>query len=506
MKRLLAFMLALLSLAVGCSSNVARPAAQGEDIFDAIAEDKPIAKKALSFGDDDSKTDAATSIDATPQPTKEPEVFTCGDYEYVLLEDGTAEIHGYTGGTETLVIPDTLDGHSVTRIGDRPFRNNRSLISVTIPDSVTSIGYNAFNYCDSLTNISIPNSVTIIGPGAFHSCRNLTSITIPESVTNIGSSAFSYCINLISINIPDSVIAIGVNPFENCDALKKISVSQDHPLLTVIDGGLFNKADKSIICYPAGLKAKEYQIPQGTTVIGSFAFGGCERLTSISMPNSVTTIEKYAFFACSKLTNINIPDSVTTIGSHAFSSCYGLSSITIPDSVITIGENPFSYAAPDIKVSENNPALAVIDGVLFSKADKRLVYYPVMHTEKEYEIPQGISIIDGFAFMGCPFLTSITIPDSVTNIGERAFEGISNLTCVTIPDSVTSIGDYAFHGCYSLTTITVPDQVKDIGLHAFADCRNLSSIIVSRGSYAAQYCEENDLPCTYSDAMDLLNH
>ena len=35
---------------------------------------------------------------------------TSGDFKYEILEDGTAEITGYTGSAETLEIPSALDG------------------------------------------------------------------------------------------------------------------------------------------------------------------------------------------------------------------------------------------------------------------------------------------------------------------------------------------------------------------------------------------------------------
>ena len=38
---------------------------------------------------------------------------TSGDFEYEVLEDGTAEITGYTGSATDLEIPSTIDGFSV---------------------------------------------------------------------------------------------------------------------------------------------------------------------------------------------------------------------------------------------------------------------------------------------------------------------------------------------------------------------------------------------------------
>ena len=108
------------------------------------------------------------------------------DYDCYTFSDGTIEITGYKGSDSDVIIPDTIGGYNVTRIGYRAFWDCTSLTSITIPDSVTSISNGAFWNCSSLTSITIPDSVTSIGYGAFWDCSSLTSITIPDSVTSIG--------------------------------------------------------------------------------------------------------------------------------------------------------------------------------------------------------------------------------------------------------------------------------------------------------------------------------
>ena len=52
-------------------------------------------------------------------------------------------------------------------------------------------------------------------------------------------------------------------------------------------------------------------IPEGTTMIGDYAFSGCSSLTSVTIPNSVTLIGPWVFEECSSLTSINIPANKT---------------------------------------------------------------------------------------------------------------------------------------------------------------------------------------------------
>ena len=394
---------------------------------------------------------------------------TYGDFEYGVLDDGTVQITAYNGSAETVVIPDTIDGKSVTSIGYGAFNGCTSLTSITIPDSVTSIGYGAFNGCTSLTSITIPNGVTSIGGSAFEGTALLDKQTTPvkyadswvvncdsdvenvmikSGTKGIANSAFSWCSSLKSITIPDSVTSIGESAFDSCSNLTAIDVEVGNNNYTSVNGVLFNKDKTELICYPAGKTDKSYTIPNSVTSIGRRAFEGCTSLTSITIPNGVTSIGDLAFYGCSSLTSITIPSSVTCIGDSTFEYCTSLTSITIPNSVTRIGEFAFEYCKSLTSIT----------------------------------IPNGVTSIGGWAFSGCTSIKSITIPNSVTSIGNVAFSDCTSLTSITIPNSVTEIGSSAFSRCTSLTSITIPDSVTSIGESAFSSCSSLTVIDVEVGN------------------------
>src|SRR5436190_1169262 len=78
-------------------------------------------------------------------------------------------------------------------------------------------------------------------------------------------------------------------------------------------------------------------IPASVTSIGDCAFEGC-KLTSVTIPASLTSIGYFTFANCTSLTNVTIPDSVSSIGDVAFANCSRLTSVIIPGSVTSIGE------------------------------------------------------------------------------------------------------------------------------------------------------------------------
>ncbi|MBQ9895808.1 MAG: leucine-rich repeat protein, partial [Synergistaceae bacterium] len=67
---------------------------------------------------------------------------------------------------------------------------------------------------------------------------------------------------------------------------------------------------------------------------------------------------------------------------------------------------------------------------MFSKTNKRLIWYPLTETATSYLIPQGITVIGDYAFSYCSSLASVTNPDSVTSISEGAFRYCSSLTSI----------------------------------------------------------------------------
>ena len=149
----------------------------------------------------------------------------------------------------------------------------------------------------------------------------------------------------------------------------------------------------NVIIPPSVSYGKTYIV----TSIGDRAFSNCSGLTSVTIGNSVTTIGGYAFSGCSGLTSVTIPNSVTSIGDNAFSDCSNLTSVYI-----------FDIAAWCNIQFKSNPLSRAQHLYLNNKEVKDLV------------IPNNVTSISDYAFVGCSCLTSVTIGNSVTSIGRSA--------------------------------------------------------------------------------------
>mgnify|MGYP001526346710 CR=1 FL=1 len=240
---------------------------------------------------------------------KKQTILTSGDYQYVLLEDGSAELLYCLSDDAEIVIPDTLDGHRVTSIDTISF--SLSLTAVTLPNSVADLDHNPFGCCPLLQTISVapehPSFYTLDGVlfrkkddvlVAYPRGKAASSYTVPQGTSAVGERAFDCCSFLTSVSLPASVTEIDDYAFSDCSALVEVS------------------------------------IPSSVDEIGSCAFNYCTALSSLVIPDSVTEIEDIAFSECSALRSALLPASVTEIGVGAFDKC--------PNLTLTVFRN--SYA------------------------------------------------------------------------------------------------------------------------------------------------------------------
>lgn len=249
--------------------------------------------------------------------------YTSGDFEYQLLDNGTAEITAYNGSDTELVIPSEIDDYVVTSIGYCAFYKNSNLRNVSMGDCITNIGSWSFAYCGSLSQIKLSDQITNIDEYAFYQCIKLQNIKFPNKLVSIGKWSFADCTSLAgTLDFPDSLETIGYNAFYCCENIEKITigkklktinssfphgmmvnyklenvfVSEHNPYFSSKDGVLFNKYISELILYPDSKKGETYCVPKTVEIISKDAFINTHYLTSIVITDNVKNIEENAFF------------------------------------------------------------------------------------------------------------------------------------------------------------------------------------------------------------------
>ena len=340
-----------------------------------------------------------------------------------------------------------LSGTYLTNIGAEAFSGCCALTEIDIPIGVYSIGEKAFFNCYMAKSLHLGSNVTKIGNSAFDGCSSLQDIPLPDGVEEIGERAFAFCIFVTSVKIPDSVQSIGKGAFYKCDALTKITIpfvgssrTNDHSPQAVF-GHIFGAVTKDSDHATTSFTYQYYADGQ------YYYYNIPSKLTSVTVTDA-ENIPEHAFYNCTNITSVSFHSAVTSIGADAFKNCSGLKAVRISD-------------------------IAAWCKIEFADMEQNPLYY----ARKLY--------------LNNELITHLTIPDSVTTIGNYAFIGCNNLTDVTVPDNVTAIGDSAFCGCGGLNTVTIGNGVTTIGSDAFGGCGKLTEISVDEEN--ANYCTSDGI-------------
>ena len=377
----------------------------------------------------DEATHTLTISGSEPMPNSPGWGISRYEIEHVVIEEGVLAIGAYAfsncTGLKSISIPS-----SVFLIGECAFAGC-GLTSISIPSSVKSIGKEAFQSCSNLTSIDLP-PVTEIREFTFSYCPSLVSVNIPNTVTSIDMYAFRGCVNLTSIDIPASVTDMGgsyvYDVFSSCTSLTSINVAEDNLQYCSVDGAVYTKDGRTLLCCPAGKSSIEFS--ENVKEIGMYAFTCCP-FTSLTIPEGVTRISSYVFDGCENLKSVTLPASLESFSGSVFAG--------------------FCSSLTGIYVAKDNPNYKSIAGVVYSKDGSELVRCP--NGVSSMDIPSFVTALDENSFSYCYALTSITIPNNVTTIGGGAFNACARLKTVTIGSGVTNIEGDAFYYSREITDV-----------------------------------------------------
>lgn len=245
-------------------------------------------------------------------------------------------------------------------------------------------------------------------------------------------------------------------------------------------------------------------------VIGSFMFYDFDNLISLKLPNSATLVEMSAVSNNKNLIELVLPDDCSEMESLSISYNKQITKLSLPSKVSTFTASCVSgcTALEEIEIDSNNCSFCVVDGVLFSKDKKKIVWYSPCKKDVSYTVPTSVTTIGEYCFTKSS-LHTVVLNEGLQEIESSAFEYSKGLSSVNFPSSLTTIGIMAFENCnlssISLSSVSKIDllsfaynpnftrvsfgkQVSDVDDAAFNGCKQLKAFDVDEGNpyYSAE--------------------
>ncbi len=160
-------------------------------------------------------------------------------------------------------------------------------------------------YTDYQMKLVLPDSLKKIGwigkgfnSGYFDMSKN--TLTIPKNVSKINSVALA-----------------NISP-------RKVVVNPGNKFFACKDGVLFSKDRKTLVYYPPEKKQKTYKIPASVRKIKAMAFYENRYLKKVVLPKKLKLMGSGAFYGCGKLSSINLEQTkIKKLTDYAFFNDWG---------------------------------------------------------------------------------------------------------------------------------------------------------------------------------------
>ena len=420
-------------------------------------------------------------------------------YTYIVKADGTAEITGYVGKRRYLTVPSTIDGYTVTSIGEAAFRGNSKLRMISLPDSLREIDAEAFYRVVNLQSIEFPESLELVGAKAFYECSRLASVGVPAkgNLKEIGCEAFAYCGRLSRFDVPDKLERLFGDAFLSDLSMTTVTATGNNPNYWIENGGLYSwtvygtgERKKTFIYYPSGLSG-DCQVTGDTEELGAYSFA-YSNVNKLELPEGLTVINAGAFTR-SRLREIVLPGSLRDIPDQCFMDCIDLEKVTLGSEIEYIGREAFArcYSLSAFTIPENS-SLKVIDDVAFSGCGGITSFAPFENSVttigerafqgtgiQEVKLKEQIKAIDPYAFANSSVETVSIADDSVLEaLPMGLFENCGNLHTINIPENIKQIGASCFAGT-DLNNVLLHKKIEFVEYGAFLNCNNLTDIDVA---------------------------
>lgn len=227
-------------------------------------------------------------------------------------------VNGYTGD---IVIPEEVNGYTVTAIDENAFMNDwgteeLTISSIDIPSTIKKIGKFAFYNCLLLKKLTIPASVETIGEQIIAG-SGVQELTVEDSDQPLNIYVVSNDMSLLAYGEQCTKVYLGRNirinseygegtggygPFTWAGALTDLTYGPQVSWLHKYE------------CWRADNLQRVTFLTDKVKELPESAFGECTNLSSIQLPSKLERIERTGIFGSQRLKTITLPATVRYVG------------------------------------------------------------------------------------------------------------------------------------------------------------------------------------------------
>ena len=423
-------------------------------------------------------------------------------------EDGTAHVSIIrTAGCENIRIPDTFNGVPITGLESKMYDDK--IETLYLGKNVLYTGGTYINLSENVQKLEISEDNPHYwsdGKALYTKDKKVLlrmlywteEYEVCSLTKTIAESAFFYCRSLKKLVLPQSLEKIEKDAFAGCDALREIDGIENVKTLAedLLNETLYYKEKPFVVSGTKLLKCntkgeKICTIPEKITRIEKYAFNGSDGLEKIYLSSSVEKIDPDAFLV----------NGSTGYRSHEDVALGGLC---------------------EIEVDPQNNTYSSVDGVLYSKDRKTLIFVPTERIKTKYIVPDFVEVIGKGAFSGSETLKEVVLPDGIKEIASKAFCGCKKLNDIKL-ENIEKIGASAFYNCKALkrvrisgvekigndafrdsgiTDLQLCDGLTQIGFYSFAECHFDSVVVPKTVRFVGESCFRGCKSITVYDSID----
>lgn len=426
--------------------------------------------------------------------------------------------------------------------------SNLTFNTLSFSDQVNTIDNNAFDGIIKWPcNITIPDSITTIGEKAFNG-NYINYLYLNWAYGPLNKTCGANCFAPSSDANFRLCIPLGTASYYDDNFWQNVGVSTNQvneytdnanyvfcndPTASgnflIKQGSNLNSNDSLFEANNVSGKNLEFQ-SNITNICANALANNSKILGKLTIPTTVNSIESYAFSGCDGITSLSLAgDPTTRFSQNAFANMKNVNYLYIDDAYIgkyTNDELTYLGLPSNIKIVDDDcDAHSVFDSnvmgtvAVYIDDQKYIIINAKNISGKNLVFKDNVVKIENEAFMDNQnVFGSIHIPSTLTEIGVDAFAGcnfsdivvdennpvyqtvnlgakgkvlmykydtwsndskvVAGLACgdIQLPSNLRSINDNAFKGCSEITTCDIPETVNFLGKDIFSDCSGISSI------------------------------